>query len=98
MDRTILGRSDGRARASLGRRRARRALVADLQLAQPLPQLVALLLALLLSATTNTTSLQLITLKDHCHMQTNLAKHTYSTVGAGRILVKHRDCYKNLSQ
>lgn len=54
MDRTILGRSDGRARASLGRRRARRALVADLQLAQPLPQLVALLLALLLSATSET--------------------------------------------
>lgn len=50
MDRTILGRSDGSAQASLGRRRGRRALVADLQLAQPLPQLVALLLALLLSA------------------------------------------------
>lgn len=60
MDRTILGRGwRVRATASLGelragRRRRRRAaapLVADLQLAQPLPQLVALLLALLLSAT-----------------------------------------------
>lgn len=59
MDRTILGRGwRVRATASLGelragrrRRRAAAPLVADLQLAQPLPQLVALLLALLLSAT-----------------------------------------------
>lgn len=46
---------EGGVDTSLGQRRAARGLlplVADLQLAQPLPQLVALLFALFLSATT----------------------------------------------